>query len=261
MTWHWKVKNGIPFYSSSLMEAEDWLEHGVTPSSYTQGYFNLGFNRGEDEKIIIERREKVAQAFSVEVQRLVCVRQVHSDRVIWVDEKVFSSGIDYVIAQENADGLVTALPDVLLATSHADCVPILLADPEHRVVAVIHAGWKGTASAIVINALELMKKHVNTCLSRCTAAIGPSASGCCYQVGEELEPHFKLVLKRVGLGFSTRLDLPEINQKLLFSAGLRASAVDKATICTICGDEPFFSHRRQGEAAGRMLSLIKIKKF
>ena len=260
MSWHWKTKGGIPFYSSSLMEAEDWLEHGVTPASYSRGSFNLGLNRGEDEQVIVERRGKVARAFSVDLSRLVCLRQVHSDRVIWVEDNMCGSEtVNFCTVIENADGLVTATSDILLATSHADCVPILLADPERRVVAAVHAGWKGTASTIVIKALELMKERINTNPCRCLAAIGPAASGCCYQVGEELKPHFAAVLKRVELDFGTYLDLPEINRRLLLTAGLQDSAIDKATICTICDDRSFFSHRRQGEAAGRMWSLIKMK--
>ena len=161
-----------------------------------------------------------------------------------------------VTYQEEADGLATTAPGLLLATMHADCVPILLADPVRRVVAAVHAGWKGTALAIVQRALTVMRERAGSDPRDCLAAIGPAAGSCCYQVGAELAEKFAHVLSITGLDFTPRLDLPEINRRLLLAAGLPEERVDKALFCTICGGKSFFSHRRQGSRSGRMASLI-----
>lgn len=258
MAWYKAYKGKLAFWVSSLLAGEDWLDHGITMACQDEDpFFNLGFSVEENGEQVAARRGLVAEAFGVPPAAWTGVRQVHGDQVVWVE---YAGGDGHVAApvtyQEEADGLATTAPGLLLATMHADCVPILLADPVRRVVAAVHAGWKGTALAIVQRALTVMRERAGSDPRDCLAAIGPAAGSCCYQVGAELAEKFAHVLSITGLDFTPRLDLPEINRRLLLAAGLPEERVDKALFCTICGGKSFFSHRRQGSCSGRMASLI-----
>lgn len=138
-----------------------------------------------------------------------------------------------------ADGQVTA-SDAAPFVFTADCVPIALAGPAG--VAMLHAGWQGLADGII--AVGVAKLGAVA-----AAAIGPCAHGCCYEVGEEVHARFADVDARRG----DNLALQVVAAAQLRAAGVKH--VEDAGACTIC-DARFFSHRRQGEAAGRNGSLV-----
>lgn len=258
MAWSKRQKGKLSFWVSSLLADEDWLDHGVTAACQEgEEFFNLSFSIEEESYRVANRRTQVVEAFGVSPRAWVSAKQVHSDRVVWVKSPGLGSGAtNPTVAWPDTDGLVTTELGLLLATMHADCVPILLADPVRKVVAAVHAGWKGTALAIVHKALKVMEEQAGTNPRDCLAAIGPAAGQCCYQVGSELAEKFSRVLNLTGMRFASSLDLPEINRRLLIVAGLGEEKIDPAFSCTICGGEDFFSHRRQGAQSGRMASLI-----
>jgi YfiH family protein len=257
MAWHVEIRRGVSYFVSTILSAEGWLQHGVTLARQHGQPFNMSLKTDNNPGQVIENRRKVANSFGVSLERLVCAEQVHGSHVAWVDGRMAGAGAeDSQSAIASTDGLVTTEPQLLLITHHADCVPILLADPVNKAVAAIHAGWKGTAAAIVIEALRVMKEGVGTRPKDCLAAIGPAAGECCYEIGDELETAFHDVLQQTGVKFSRWLNLGEINRRLLVNAGLRETAVDLADLCTICGGDQFYSHRRQGRSAGRMGSFI-----
>ena len=94
-------------------------------------------------------------------------------------------------AVAETDALVTNTPGVYLCVTVADCVPILIHDPGHRAVAAVHAGWRGSAAGILLHALNLMRSAFGTNPGDLRAYIGPSAGGCCYEVGAEVADHFR----------------------------------------------------------------------
>jgi YfiH family protein len=135
---------------------------------------------------------------------------------------------------DEADGQATAREDVAPTVLVADCLPIALAGD--GVVAMLHGGWRGLAAGIVEEGMRITgASH---------AAIGPGARACCYEVGEEVHAAF---------GTSGRtLDLAAIAVERLRAAGV--GEIADTGVCTIC-DERFFSHRREGEAAGRQAGI------
>jgi hypothetical protein len=149
------------------------------------------------------------------------------------------------------DALITNRPGVALSIRTADCFPILLADPEHRAVAAIHAGWRGTEQGIVGRAIDAMCSDFDTSPGQIAAAIGPGIGACCYEVGED-------VAQRFGLKGAGHLDLAAINREQLTRAGVPASRIDTLAHCTRCESALFHSYRRDREQAGRMISFIRI---
>jgi YfiH family protein len=149
------------------------------------------------------------------------------------------------------DALVTRTPGVAISVRTADCFPILLADPETRSVAAIHAGWRGTAAGIVRSSLDRMRSEFGTDPRNVFAAIGPGIGKCCYEVGIE-------VARQFGLHEAGRLDLAVENEKQLIGAGLRKDRIDRIGGCTFCHPAQFFSWRRDQDRAGRMVSFIRV---
>ncbi len=148
------------------------------------------------------------------------------------------------------DAIVSAEPGVMVAIRTADCVPILMADPANRIVACVHAGWRGAAANIAAATVDALENRGSLASQLCVA-IGPSIGACCYQVGPDVAGQFD---QWPGIAGGTTLDLPAINEIQLREAGVRN--IWKSGECTFCRPERFFSFRREKENAGRMHSFI-----
>jgi YfiH family protein len=155
--------------------------------------------------------------------------------------------------REAGDALIENKPGVAIGVKTADCVPILLADPVRRAVAAVHAGWRGTAAYILQAAIRAMGNEFGTRPEDLHAAIGPAIGGCCYEVGPEVAREFGVIAAG-----HVHLDLRAINAKQLAGVGVAPANISVAEACTKC--EPgYHSYRRDGEAAGRMISWIRIR--
>jgi len=181
---------------------------------------------------------------------VVTVHQVHSARVIWN----CGTPARHQAVRPDADALIENTPGIAVGVKTADCVPILLADPKHHAVAAIHAGWRGSAAGIVYAAVQSMGEEFGTRPDDIYAAIGPSIGPCCYEVGEEVAAKFGIP----GSGH-VHLDLRAINAGQLTDAGVPARNVSTSPACTKCESDFYHSFRRDREAAGRMISWIRIK--
>jgi hypothetical protein len=164
--------------------------------------------------------------------------QVHGDRVLR-PESAGGCG--------EGDALIAAQPGLWIGVRTADCVPILLADPQRRMVAAVHAGWRGSAARIVTKTLAEMGSRPEDV----HAALGPAIGPCCYEVGPEVAAEF-------GRRGRVRLDLAGVNRDLLIGAGVPAGQIDSGAPCTRCNSD-FHSFRRDREAAGRMVSAIAVR--
>ena len=201
---------------------------------------------------------QLAHGAGVHVDDLVRLTQVHGDAVSLVDGRATAG------TERRADAALTMRGDVLLTVRVADCVPILLADPGSGAVAAVHAGWRGTAAAIAAKTVGELTRHFAAQPSRLVAAIGPSVGPCCYVVGSELVVAFRAAGhpgEHRARWFQTRedlrLDLWRANRDQLVSAGLRPEAVHVARLCTACSPDLFYSYRREGARAGRLVGFIR----
>jgi hypothetical protein len=149
------------------------------------------------------------------------------------------------------DAIVSSEAGVAIGIRTADCVPILVADPETRIVACIHAGWRGTAANIAGATIDVLRSR-GAKPEHLHVAIGPSIGSCCYEVGPEVLLHFEPW--RVETVGGSTLDLPAINERQFEEAGVRQ--IWKCGECTFCQPDRFFSFRRDKERAGRMLSFV-----
>lgn len=248
-----------------LEEWEQLYPHLVVGmSARTSANRNYALHVGNNPKQVIENRKKLATQLGFPFGNWTCGEQVHDCHVEEVTAANKGCGReDRASAFADTDGLITAEVDTLLASYYADCVPLYFYSPDRDLIGVAHAGWKGTVLGIskkMVERFQLMGADKK----RLMVAIGPSIGACCYEVDEKVIVPLTKVLGTTNLGsiaHSTspdhyRLDLKAANAALLFQTGLDEHQVFISNRCTNCENTLFFSYRREGTNAGRMVAFI-----
>jgi YfiH family protein len=209
---------------------------------------NLSFKVNDDPANVRLNREKFFGGLSISANDQAFPHQCHSTSVL---------NINHPGEYEACDGLVTVVPSLWLTISIADCVPIMMFDTKKKVVAAIHAGWRGTVGRVVRNGVHLMRSEFSSKPSDLVVYIGPSAGACCYEVGEEVAEQFSRdVLTRVNSSF--HLDLKKENKSQLVHEGVLEENIELSSSCTICSPKLFHSYRRDKEHSGRMMAVIGL---
>ena len=140
------------------------------------------------------------------------------------------------------------------------CLPILIADPQNRAIAAVHAGWRGTAKQIVMETVEAMSNHFGSRMEDLVIAIGPGIGLCCYEVGPSVARQFSSFFPEHGdPSEGVKIDLAESTIRQLRRNGGRTGQIDSSGLCSRCLADMFHSYRRDAEAAGRMVSTIGIR--
>jgi len=225
---------------------------------------NLGYTVGDDSDAVKENRRRLAEALGIGIDDFVLNKQVHGSAV-----RVFKRGlyneVPTNIPPKEADGLVTDIPGLCLIVLVADCTPLLFCDPVKQVVAVAHAGWRGTMKEIGVETVHAMTDQFGCKVSDIRAGIGPSIGVCCYEVGDEVveaaHQVFGVDVGRVLIQQKSgryHLDLWQANRLLLIRAGLDNSQLEISGLCTSCRPE-FYSHRRDQGRTGRFGAGIMLK--
>ena len=160
------------------------------------------------------------------------------------------------------DASVSDRPGDLLGIETADCLPLLIVDPDQRRVAAAHAGWRGTVAQISRAAVRTLV-DAGSDPAHLLAALGPSIGSCCYEVGPDVEEAFGASGSKFfvpGRASRKHLDLVAANRAQLEEAGLVPANIDGLGLCTRCREDLFFSYRRDGASAGRMISVVGFAK-
>lgn len=237
---------------------------GVSDGPYAS--MNLGLYSGDSRERVDENIRRLLAGLGLGPGRLLLPRQVHGCRVAVADGALTRlPAAEREARLEGFDALVTAEPGVCVAVATADCVPILLYAADKRVVAAVHAGWRGTVSRIAERTVRRMADEFGCDPRRVWAAIGPSISPAAFEVGEEVVDAFRdagfdlsrLLLRDPDSG-KGHIDLWEANRMSLVRAGLDGDHVELAGICTYERFSDYFSARRLGIRSGRFLSGIFI---
>jgi len=227
-------KNGLHWYSGSNIAAPHGMftRHGGTSSDeYTS--LNLSFGVGDDRRAIQGNRNLVKQALNI--RHLISSRQVHGDAVALIET------VDGDWELEGYDALITSQPEVGLLIQQADCQAVLLHDPNRRVIAAIHNGWRGSVADIIGKTIRSMQKNYSVAPRDLMAVISPSLGPCCGEFvnyRQELPPEFYPFQKA-----DNRFDFRAISCRQLRHAGVPESHIETCGICTVCSRD-FFSYRR-----------------
>lgn len=152
---------------------------------------NPGVYTEDDPGFIRKNLELLSDAVGISLENMVIPHQTHEDRVLAIDASFLSlNDKERKLRLEGVDALVTNVPDVCVAVSTADCVPVLLYAPDRKVVAAVHAGWRGTVLHIARKAASLMIEAYDCDPTQLVAGIGPSISQAAFEVGEEVVKSF-----------------------------------------------------------------------
>lgn len=231
---------------------------GVSTGVYAS--LNCGLGSHDSRDHVVENRARVARRLGVEGCPILTCHQVHSADAVVV-EAPFSAG-----ALPKADGLVTRVPGLVIGALAADCAPVLFCDPEARVIAACHAGWKGALGGILEATIAAMA-GIGARRERIRAVLGPCIGPSAYEVGPEFEARFA----SVDPGYSAYFRRPSPQARHYFDlpafvlarlAAARLETVESASICTYTSDDRLFSYRRathRGESDyGRQISAIVL---
>jgi len=225
--------------------------------AFSQKPFNMSLSSVDPGKSLDNRR-RFLQSLSIEHGSLVCGKQTHSANVRTVGLAEKGRGaLEHLDALPDTDALITPCKGLPLSVFTADCLSIFLYSLAPAVMAVVHAGWKGTRQRIAAIAAKKMIDDFRVSPDKLNVAFGPCIRDCCYQVGAEFSKYFSSGLVKRGADYY--LDLSGLNRRQLLESGIIPGNIYDSRICTSCRNTEFFSFRREGERAGRMMSVIMLK--
>jgi YfiH family protein len=220
---------------------------------------NLSFDRGQ-RAAVLANRQRVLQALGLGHTTLYTVRQVHGNQVCVVDEQAVQRGLRGV----EADAMVTDLLDVPLGILVADCLPTVLYALEPLTLAVVHAGRMGTYKRIVYKVLEVLKNRFAVAPEQVHAVLGPAIGACCYTLDARAVGPFQQHFPDWEQFFTPHgdhcwtMNLTAANTAQLRAAGVPAKHLQAAHICTACYNHYLYSHRAEGQEAGRGMGIAAL---
>jgi polyphenol oxidase len=237
------------FGKHPILAAQSTRQGGISPAPFDS--MNLGLSTNDQKKNVLKNRDIFFDKLGIKPQQIVRSKQVHGNKILVTDSPCISEGYD---------AFVTDKPGVFLVISIADCTPVLIYDTKNKVVAAIHAGWKGTAGNIVLKALQQMQQDYKTKGSDCIAYVGACISFDSFEVGEEVAEKFSVSEKRFDTGKQKYfVDLKGANFRQLTDFGLKPDNIEVSPYCTYQDNTLFFSYRKGKGQTGRMMAVIGLK--
>ncbi len=234
---------------------------GVSLGNYATLNCNAG--NGDVTEHIAENRRRLCRALPATPRTLILPTQTHGTRVAVIDEHLLS--LDENLRAERlkeTDALITAVRDVCIAVSTADCIPVLLYDKKRKVVAAVHAGWRGMVGKIITHTIEQMITLYGTVSADVEAIIAPGISLSAFEVGEEVYRAFAaegFPMTSIARKYDKwHIDLWQAACFLLEECGVPTMQIEQSGICTYTEHERFFSARRLGIHSGRITSGIML---
>ena len=237
-------------FNNKLLAIESTRWGGVSMQPYSS--LNLGAFTNDLKEAVQQNKELLYSDLGINGDQIASSFQCHGNEVLNVVEPGYYEGFD---------ALITNKKNIFLQILVADCTPMLLFDPIHEVVAAIHAGWRGTANAIVQKTLDKMIFHFHTNPSDCFAYVGTCISQPFFEVDEDValyfDEEFYVFDKEKNKYF---IDLKDCNVRALSDAGLMKNHIAVSPFCTVKDNHLFFSHRHEKGTTGRFGVIIGMRK-
>ena len=222
-----------------------WLVQGTTGRA-SEPEFDLGLFGSQPVGPVLARWRTLRETLGF--SQAIHARQAHGADVLTHDR--VAPGL---LVAERVDGHATHTPDILLAVSVADCVPLFLVDADARAVAVLHAGWRGAAAGMLEAGVRTMRE-LTAGAGSLHVHVGPAICGRCYEVGPEVHE----ALNEPVPDANTPIDLRAILARRAAALGVPEGTVSVSEHCTKCDNTEFFSHRA-GDS-GRQMGVIGIRR-
>ena len=245
-----RAGTGVPLWVHPEWEERfPWLAQGTTGVGEGAEPFDLGLSGAQGVGAVLDRwRALLADAG---MPAAAHARQVYGAD-LWIHREEVAPGI---LVMDGFDGHVTDRPGLLLSVGVADCVPVSVVDPDHRAVALLHAGWRGTAAAIVERGIHRLVESWMVAPERLWVHLGPAICGRCYEVGPEV--HAAIHPDRPPPSAPTPIDVRAALAERVTGLGVPAEQVTASAHCTRCGGGHFFSHRAGSKA--RQMGVLGVR--
>lgn len=197
--------------------------------------------------------KEFCESLKISLDRLVFPRQIHASHIAYLPGKI--RGQLRIIP--DCDGLISRSKELALAVLSADCLPLLFFDEVSGSIGIAHAGWRGLEKQLPRKMAENMIRFCQVKAENLRIAIGPAIRACCYEVRQDVAQFFpKSCHSRNGKLY---LDLVAEARRQLEAMGVPSNQITDTTLCTHCRNDEFFSYRKEGETAGRILSLVMLR--
>lgn len=227
---------------------------GVSVAPYAS--LNLGRAVGDDPASVAENHKRMAEAVGYAPERLFEVSQVHGRHV----RRVRGVETPALVRAEEGDALAATEHGVTVGVRAADCLPLLVVDPESRAVAAVHAGWRGVTLGVAGAAVQALCELGAASVSRLHAAVFPHIRSCCFEVGADVAEQIAQASPDKSVVDASRerphVALDAVIRAQLVALGVPAAQIDDVPGCTRCDAERFFSYRRDGNRSGRHLLAV-----
>jgi len=261
-----KTLGSINYFEAPSLKALRLVNHafctrsgGVSRATYPP---KLGGGEDDERTRVLLNRELIANTFGFESERLITMDQIHGDR-IWIIDKPLAASRPPLNCR--SDALLTDQREIAIGVLTADCVPIVLVDPRHSVIGIIHAGWRGTLLGIARKTLYEMIHHFGTLPEDLLVAIGPSIGECCYEVDRDVmdlfrssEWNWQTFSRYKGKG-KWVINLAQANIEQMHGLGIRDEQCCWIRICTACNTDLLFSYRAEGPGTPKQISFIQLR--
>jgi YfiH family protein len=252
-------ENGAAYYQFEQLAAFNEVTHGVflrTPgcSQAPYDHLNVSLAVGDDASRV-ERNRRLVQR-CLEAPELVFAHQIHSNGVLVIDGRPMHTHAPKRAAVREGDAMVTNQPGRFLVVQVADCQPILMFDPRCRVVANVHAGWRGSVANIVGRTLRVMHRRFGCMAEDVRVGIGPSLGPCCAEF-----VHYRQEIPEPLWAYrhdSVHFDFWAMSRDQLVAAGVPENHIHISGFCTKCNTDRFFSFRGE-KKTGRFPAVIGLK--
>lgn len=256
--------HNLPVYLSNYLKNNHGIIFCFTtrnsgPGNDGVNSFNLDYYAGGNEENVRKNREIILKKLELEkMRKIYSVKQVHGTNILNINKNM---NLESDKIMEEADCLITDLKDIPIMVMGADCNLILMADIDKKVIAAVHAGWKGTLEGLAGKVISYMKENFGSKSRDIFVAFGPSIRKCCYKIDSNVLKRFT---DKFGLGsFFTKknndiyLDLVKLNHIQLEKSGIGEENIFDCGKCTHCSED-FFSYRRN-KATGRQAGIAIIR--
>ena len=212
-------------------------------------FMNLSVATNDTRENVEKNRELFFGNFDIPIDKVNFQKQVHSDISREISEGGFAG---------DCDATFTDKKNVYLTVSIADCLPVFVFDPFKKIIAGIHAGWRGSADKIVLKTINRLIEQYSVDPSSLVCFLGPCISQEYFEVGPEVGELFKDEVK-IKKGEKYHIDLKKENKLQLLEAGVLEENIEISPHCTYKEDLIFHSYRRDRDKSGRMFGVIGMK--
>lgn len=270
------IKDGVQYLQfRKLLEYDNIITHAYslgTDLNFRTAKINKeALPQNEYEKAI-DSYKKICDSLGTDYKNIVKTNQEHTDNIKIVEAKINTEFMDINLEEyKETDGMMTNKQNLMLSTTNADCILLLLFDPVTKTIANVHSGWKGTLQRISVKTVEKMQKEFNCKPENIICCICPSIRKCHFEVDKDVKEMFETEFE--DLQISESIDIMEkqrdkekwnidtvlINKIILEQEGLKPENIIDSGICSVCNSDLIHSYRVEKQGYGLNTALISLK--